>query len=64
MAAVGELKHLTTLELRHTKVTDFGLAELRGLKNLSVLGLFGNEITDCRSHTFERTDETHRARPQ
>ena len=37
---------LTRLHLEQTKITDKGLANLKGLINLEYLNLYGTEITD------------------
>ena len=57
---LGEFRHVTTLTLQNTPITDAGLKQVRHLKKLKRLSLWNIEITDAglkelgRSYKFER----------
>ncbi len=53
MATVGKLSHLTFLRLDNNRLTDAGLAPLKGLPSLEYLNLYGNAgITDASIDTL------------
>jgi hypothetical protein len=49
---LGKLLNLKELSLVETSITDAGLTQLKGLKNLEMLKVYNTQVTSAGMHDF------------